>query len=106
MITSYDINVDNDIIAANLSRIGNQIFKLLPMREEGDEYRKPLQTLIVELLGMNYLFPEQPKLFSLVCKLQGLDCEEEIEFFLYRRTIFEACSLTSELKSYVLRESE
>lgn len=105
MITSYDIKVDDDIIAANLGRIGNQIFKLLPMREEGGEYKKPLETLIVELLGMNHLFPDQPKLFSLVCKLQGLDTEEETEFALYRRTIFEACGLTSELKAYVLRES-
>lgn len=105
MMTSYDIKVDDDIVAANLGRIGNQIFKLLPMREEGEEYKKPLQTLIVELLGMNHLFPDQPKLFSLVCKLQGLNCEDEIEFSLYRRTIFEACGLTSELRAYVLRES-
>lgn len=29
------IEIDNDIIISNLNRIQSQIFKLLPMREEG-----------------------------------------------------------------------
>lgn len=34
-VTGQKIEIDNDVIIANLNRIQSQIFKLLPMREEG-----------------------------------------------------------------------
>lgn len=37
MVTKYGQNVDDDIIKANLSRITNQIFSLLPKREEDED---------------------------------------------------------------------
>lgn len=35
MIIKYQIDIDKDIILKSLNRITNQIFKILPMREEG-----------------------------------------------------------------------
>ena len=35
MKMKYDLDIDIDIIKNNLKRITNQIYKLLPMREEG-----------------------------------------------------------------------
>lgn len=99
MLVVYDIDIDNAAIQENLKRICNQIFKLLPMREEGQDYIKPIETLIVELLGMAHLLPNVKDLFSLVCKLEGLkDGGEDIEFFLYRRTIFECCGIVDQIK--------
>lgn len=99
MLVIYDVDIDNSAIQENLKRICNQIFKLLPMREEGQDYIKPTETLIVELLGMAHLLPEVKELFSLVCKLEGLkEGGEEIEFFLYRRTIFECCGIIDQIK--------
>ena len=99
MLTEYDVEISNDIIIANLNRIQSQIFKLLPMREEDLEWQKPLETLVVELLGMHKLFPHLEESFSLVCKLLGLlDKDKEEDFYLYRRTIFECCSLVNKLK--------
>ena len=34
-IEKYDINIDNETICSNLDRLINQIYKLLPDREEG-----------------------------------------------------------------------
>jgi hypothetical protein len=51
MITKYGIDINNKNIQANFNRIGNQIFKLLPMREEGKNWTKPLETLTVEVIG-------------------------------------------------------
>jgi hypothetical protein len=34
MILKYDIDIDNDTIEEALKRITNQIYKLLPLREE------------------------------------------------------------------------
>lgn len=98
MHTVYNIEVDCEAVKDNLYRLGNQIFKLLPMREEDKDWRKPLETLIIELLGMGNLFSDQKELLSLVCKLEGLKDCKDADFFLYRRTIFECCSLISNIR--------
>lgn len=99
MKIKYNIDIDSQTIKINLKRITNQIYKLLPMREEGAEWRKPLSTLIEELAGMNRLFLDQYEcLFSLLCKLEGLFVlTEEEDFSLFRRTIFECLGLTNNL---------
>lgn len=94
-------NFDNAAIINNLNRLCNQIFKLLPLREEEKDYVKPLETAYIELLGLSSLLePEQDELLSLVCKLKGLhSAGNDIEFALYRRTIFECCGLISDIKN-------
>lgn len=102
MEIGYGINIDKDVVASNLSRILGQVFSLLPKREEGEDWVKPLETLLTELSGMSSLIPDQEGLFQLVCKLEGLRLGgEDIEFPRFRRTIFEACSIVSKLKDNV-----
>lgn len=99
MMTKYGEQLDSKAVRDNLFRIGNQIFKLLPLREEEKDWEKPLSTVFLELLGMSSIFPEQKDLVPLVCKLEGLKSEgSNIEFCEYRRTIFECCSLVDRLK--------
>ena len=99
MIIKYDANIDNNAIAINLKRITNQVYKLLPNREEGIEWETPLTTIMEELAGMDRLLIDQHEiLFSLLSKLEGLfTLTQEKDFFLYRRTIFECLSLLSNL---------
>lgn len=97
--TKEKIEIDNNVIIANLNRIQSQIFRCLPAREEGLDWQKPLETLAIELLGMQKLFPQLEDLVSLVCKILGLlDKDKEDDFYLYRRTIFECCGLVNKLK--------
>lgn len=49
-------------IQKNLMRLINQIYKLLPQREEEKDWKTPLSTIIEELLGMIDLL-DQEKLF-------------------------------------------
>lgn len=90
----------SSIILNELKRITNQIYKLLPSREEGENWQLPLQTCIEELVGLNLLANDQQEiLFPLICKLQGLFILIRPEdFSLYRRTIFDCLSLMNELK--------
>lgn len=99
MIIKYDININNNAICVNLTRLVNQIYKLLPLREEGGEWDKPLETIIEELSGMSSLFLDHHTiLFSLLCKLEGLfTLTEDTSFQLYRRIIFECIGLVNEL---------
>ena len=101
MKIKYDLDMDNEVIRENLKRIINQLYKLLPMREEGEDWRKPLSTLLEELSGMDRLFFGQlPIFFSLLCKMEGLFVLTEAEDFqCFRRTIFECLSLLEKLKS-------
>lgn len=99
MLIKYNIDFSDDAIAVNLKRITNQIYKLLPSREEGSDWEKPLSTVIQELVGMNrLLIGQQDILFPLLCKLEGLFIlTQPNDFFLFRRTIFECLSLVNEL---------
>lgn len=100
MDIKYNAQIADCAIDENLHRLINQIYKLLPNREEGLEWEKPLETIIEELQGMNrILIGKDTYLFPILCKLEGLlELKDEEEFGLYRRTIFECLSLISELK--------
>lgn len=99
MITKYNIHFNTEDVMYNLKRLTNQIYKLLPVREEGIDWEKPLETIIEELVGMNRVFCGQtPIFFSLICKLEGLfqlDSDEDFEW--YRRTIFECLGMMNNL---------
>ena len=99
MVLKYNINIDYDIIQKDIRKITNQIYKLLPSREENLDWERPLETIMVELAGMNRLFIGQQNIFfPLLCKLEGLfTLTKEDDFLLFRRTIFECLSLIGTL---------
>ena len=103
MILDCGADISKEAIAANFKRLTNQIYKLLPNREENIDWQTPLTTIIEEISGMDRLLSEQHEiLFALLCKLNGLfDLTEEDDFFLYRRTIFECLNLMSTLKEKI-----
>jgi len=87
-------------VEQNIIRLINQIYKLLPLREEKADWQKPLSTILEELYGMDTILVNcHNRFFSLLCKLEGLHkLEAEEDFSLYRRTIFECLSLLQEIK--------
>lgn len=99
MDLKYGIEIDNDAISKNIDRITNQIFKLLPTREEGGNWEAALENLIVEVGGMNNLLLDQVDLFSLLSKMEALNnLTKEEDFYLFRKTIFECLGLCTEVK--------
>ena len=108
MIIKYDMQIDNNSIEVNFKRITNQIYKLLPNREEGVDWETPLTTIMEELKGIQRLIKDYEEIFfSLISKLEGLfTLTEENDFFLYRRTIFECLSLMNVLIKKVDAEVE
>lgn len=89
-------------ILDNLNRITNQVFKLLPLREEHGDWQAPLESLIVEIKGMTILFDNQKELFSLVCKMEGLKTlTDEEDFLIFRKTIFECLGLLTKVKQWL-----
>ena len=98
-VEKYDISFNNSAIVKNIDRITNQIFKLLPSREEGGDWQSPLENLIVEIVGMNELFSDQALLLHLLCKLEGLvTLTDKDDFLIFRKNIFESLTLLAEFK--------
>ena len=90
-MTKYNFNIDNDLINTNINRLTNQIWKLIPMRENGEDWLSQLNTVIIELTGLGEIFNDSQYLI-LLSKLEGLK-NIEIEFPIYRKTVFEAITL-------------
>ena len=92
------IIVPDQIVKADIDRLTNQLWKLIPMRENNEKWEIHLEGLIVEIAGLNELvFNIDEKLLVLLSKLKGL-LKEETSFYLYRKTVFECISLLRETR--------
>lgn len=99
MVIKYNIEVSEQAVIKTLDRITNQIFKLLPLREEGGDWLTPLNNLILEVGGMDRLLNDHAIFFSLICKMEALTVlTEEDDYFAFRKIIFECLSLIKQLK--------
>lgn len=56
MITKYGFTISEEEISTNVRRLTNQLWKLIPMREHGEDWSKQLDTVIIEIAGMNEIF--------------------------------------------------
>lgn len=99
MILKYNIEIDNEAIEANFDRVCGRIFKLLPDREEGKDWKTPLQSLIIEIYGMDSLLNDQVNLFRLLSRLESLlILEHEDDFIDFRKGVFECLNILKRLK--------
>lgn len=78
-------------------RLTNQLWKLIPMRENNEDWHKQLDTMIIEVVGLKEIFISSPLFLQILIKLEGLKAVD-IGFDLYRKTVFEAINLLQELK--------
>ena len=99
MITKYLFDFREEDIEVNVRRLTNQLWKLIPMREHEEDWPKQLDTVILEIAGLNEIFIH-PQFLQLLCKLEGLKTQET-SFELYRKTVFESISLLQELSHAV-----
>ena len=67
------------------------------MRENNENWEKQLNTVTLEVVGLNEIFLSYPQFLQLLSKLEGLQKMREIDFDLYRKTIFETINLLQEI---------
>ena len=94
-MTKYAFEFRAHDIEVNVRRLTNQMWKLIPMREHNEDWLKQLNTVSIEIAGLNEIF-SGPQFLQMLCKLEGLKTQET-EFELYRKTVFECISLLQEL---------
>ncbi len=51
-----DIQFSKEVIKKTVIRLTNQIWKLIPMRENNEDWQKQLDTIIIEIVGLNKIF--------------------------------------------------
>lgn len=95
MIASYGGNFQEELVRVDLRRLINQIWKLLPMKENNEDWQKQLDTVLNELYGLHELFGDQLDFLVLISKLEGLPQTDN--FMSYRVIVFGAISLLTDL---------
>lgn len=98
MITKYNFEVKKKFVLADVNRLTNQLWKLIPMKENDEDWKSQLDTVLIELVGFNEILNVDEKFLILLTKLEGLKCQEDVEFSIYRKTIFESISLLREIR--------
>lgn len=95
-MTKYNFDISADIVSADIQRLTNQLWKLIPMRENNENWLNQLETVSIEIAGLNEIFKPYVNYLILLSKLEGLK-KYETEFNDYRKTVFESISLLREL---------
>lgn len=96
MPNKYDINFSKEEIKDEIIRLTNQLWKLIPMWENNEDWEKQLNTVILDIAGKDEIFLHNSHFLQLLSKLEGLRVEE-VEFNIYRKTIFECINLINEV---------
>ena len=87
-----NIVFSHEVLEKNIIRLTNQLWKLIPMRENDENWQKQLNTVIIEIAGLGEIFNQDPQFLQLLSKLQGLLLVES-DFGVYRKTVFESIAL-------------
>ena len=104
MKIKYDLDMPSFAIQHEIRMMINKIYKLLPLREEDQDWQKALYSIIEEISGLNFLLEDDfcNTFFTLLCKLEGLKIlDKEEDFYIQRKTIFECLSMLGELEKNV-----
>ena len=98
METKYDFSFSEEEINKEIIRLTNQMWKLIPMRENNEAWDKQLETVIIDIAGKDEIFLHNSQFLQLLSKLEGLRLINT-EFSIYRKTVFECINLINDTKS-------
>ena len=96
MVNKYNIDFSKEEIKDEVIRLTNQLWKLIPMWENNEDWNKQLESVIIDIAGKDEIFLHNSHFLQLLSKLEGLRVEE-VEFNIYRKTIFECINLINEV---------
>lgn len=98
MITKYNNQVADAVLTRYITRLVNQVWKLIPMRENNEDWQEQLRNVIVEVAGIQNLLSINTLI--LLAKLEGLlAMGEGMPFHVYRKTVFRVISLLGGLSN-------
>ena len=96
MVNKYNIDFSKEEIKDEVIRLTNQLWKLIPMWENNEDWHKQLESVIIDIAGKDEIFLHNSHFLQLLSKLEGLRVEDT-EFIIYRKTVFECINLINEV---------
>ena len=100
MMNKYKNNIPNNILHSDFLRLMNQLWKLIPMRENGENWERQLSMVTIEIAGLGELFGNYLDFTILLSKLEGLLIEKNnVDFLDYRKTVFDSINLLKRLEN-------
>jgi hypothetical protein len=61
LLTKYNFDIPIEILDKDVKRLTNQLWKLIPMREHQEDWVRQLNTVIIEIAGLNEIFIDTPQ---------------------------------------------
>lgn len=95
------ISIPERSFKSDIDRLTNQLWKLIPMKENEENWLEQLNTVIIEIRGLSEIFASNDKFLILLSKLEGLKISDDLEFSTYRKTVFESISLLREMLNVI-----
>lgn len=93
----YNINFPLETKEQDLKRLINQLWKLIPMRENEEDWISHLNTMIEEISGLVEVYKNKVEGLILLSKLEGLTSEVCNDFMIYRKTVFRCIDLLAQV---------
>lgn len=104
LVLNNQFDIDNAAIVKNFDRIMNAVFKLLPLREEKQDWNNSLDNTILELASIADVITDDYELFQVIYKLNALKrLESNDDFPIYRKYIFEILGSMGKIKKCLMQ---
>ena len=97
MMDKYGIDFPYSVRKADNQRLINQLWKLIPMRENGEDWISYLFILIEEISGLVAIYCDKTEGLILLSKLEGLTSDVCEDFMVYRKTVFRCIELLGQV---------
>lgn len=97
MMDKYGIDFPYSVRKADNQRLINQLWKLIPMRENGEDWVSQLVILIEEISGLVAIYCDKTEGLILLSKLEGLTSNVCDDFMVYRKTVFRCIELLGQV---------
>lgn len=96
----YGIGFSEEVKAIDTKRLINQLWKLIPMKENNEDWISHLAIVTEEISGLVEIYKNKVEGLILLSKLEGLTSKECDDFMLYRKTVFRCIDLLSQVMDY------
>lgn len=96
----YGVGFTDEAREKDNKRLINQLWKLIPMRENEEDWASQLNVIIEEIAGLAVIYRDKPESLILLSKLEGLTSEVCNDFMVYRKTVFRCIELLGQVLKY------
>lgn len=97
MIDKYKINFSQETKREDSIRLINQLWKLIPMKENNEDWETHWKNMLEEISGLAKLYNNKTESLILLSKLEGLDSSACDDFMIYRKTVFRCIDLLTQV---------